>query len=194
MTSNHVSCELVTSSAISPRHNLWSCDQPLRAGRNNLTYWALCICGNAPCRIRVPCLCLSTCWTRSNRTCPRAQIPTPDCHLATPATAHCCTSLQHRAHNSSLSCARLCSFVLLVHYSLLAIRTKLHAIHITFTVLWANEMSFKTRGGLISSDIIPHKGTGFYSPLRSHGHLYFKKPTFCTKIHFKTFTYLKQIN
>ena len=33
------------------------------------------------------------------------------------------------------------------HYCLLAIRTKLYAIHIKFTVLWANEMSSKAWGG-----------------------------------------------
>lgn len=97
----------VANSAISLRYNLKSCHHPLRPARHNLTYWAVRICGNVPCWIRVVCLCLSTCWTRSNRTYPRAQVPTPDCHLATPATAHCCISLQHTAHSSIPSCTRL---------------------------------------------------------------------------------------
>jgi len=63
---------------------------------------------------------------------------------------------------------------------LLAIRTKLYTIHIKFTVLWANEMSFKASGGLISSYIIPHKGTEFYSPLRSHGQMRLSRFGFLT--------------
>ena len=67
-----------------------------------------------------------------------------------------------------------------VHYCLLSIRTKLYTIHIKFTVLWANEMSFKAWGGLISRDIIPHKGTRFYSPLRSHGQIRLSRFGFLT--------------
>jgi len=67
-----------------------------------------------------------------------------------------------------------------LHYCLLAIRTKLYTIHIKFTVLWANEMSFKAWGGLISSDIILHNGTRFYSPLRSHGQIRLSRFGFLT--------------
>ena len=41
-------------------------------------------------------------------------------------------------------------------------------------------MSFKEWGGLISSDIIPHKGTRFYSPLRSHGQIRLSRSGFLT--------------
>jgi len=33
------------------------------------------------------------------------------------------------------------------------------------------DVIFEAWGGLISSDIIPHRGTRFYSPLRSHGQI-----------------------
>ena len=119
LTSNFVSFKLVTSSALSLRHNLKFCDRRLHTVHNNLTYCAVCVCGIAPCIIRVVCLCLSICWTRSNRTYPRAQVPTPDCHLAIPTTAHCCISLQHRAHCSP-SCTRLCKHLLSLTLNLLA--------------------------------------------------------------------------
>jgi hypothetical protein len=41
-------------------------------------------------------------------------------------------------------------------------------------------MSFKAWGGLISSDIIPHKGSRFYSPLRSHGQIRLSRFGFLT--------------
>ena len=41
-------------------------------------------------------------------------------------------------------------------------------------------MSFKTSGGLISNDIIPHEGTRFYSPLRSHGQMRLSRFGFLT--------------
>ena len=41
-------------------------------------------------------------------------------------------------------------------------------------------MSFKAWGGLISRDIIPHKGTRFYSPLRSHGQIRLSRFGFLT--------------
>ena len=43
-------------------------------------------------------------------------------------------------------------------------------------------MSFKAWGGLISSDIIPHKGTRFYCPLRSHGQIRLSRFGFLTTI------------
>ena len=43
-------------------------------------------------------------------------------------------------------------------------------------------MRFKAWGGLISSDIIPHKGTKFYSPLRSHGQIRLSLFGFLTSI------------
>jgi hypothetical protein len=66
------------------------------------------------------------------------------------------------------------------HYCLLAIRTKLCTAHINFTVLWANEMSFKAWGRLISSDIIQHEILEFYSPRRSHGQIRLSRFGFLT--------------
>ena len=46
--------------------------------------------------------------------------------------------------------SKIISFLFVfVCYCLLAIRTKLYTIHIKFTILWANEMSFKAWPGLI---------------------------------------------